>query len=537
MSVFSLTGESRRRWRVVVPVVVVAAATLVCAGLVRPAVAGGTGAGSLAGCVPGQCQALGHAKRSRAVRSFQAKVRVGKPGRVKVREHDPAERRVKHGPFHKVVNRGKQSVVQLKGSRKLSAVSRRTDIPLSIYLSSDLQSTTGTSNASSGWEVSQARAGRVVFESGNYFAAYSNDSGSTFTYVDPFSDLGTGLPAGEGFCCDQQVIYARAVNRFIWIRQTSEATAGGNRYRLAVASPSQIVSSGGTSWTMWDITPDTFYAGGHTPKWWFDFPDVSVNSTNFFLSFNLIGSGGAILWRVPLARLAAGANLGGTPYLFQMCGGIRVAQNIGSRAWFACELSDSRIRSFFWDDSSTGYAWNDLNITTIPQTFSSIIPINHREWLIGSKIGIYLLGATLAGPEVWYCWSAGSGNGFTQPHIEYARITTATNTLASEGYVYNPDHTFVFPDIATNSQGEVGLTFSWGGGRWPVHSGVGFLTGNQIFVNASPDGQASGAHYSTIRQDTTNGNLFTVGNSFAPLLPDGTYANHAQFIVFGRPGS
>src|SRR5206468_829161 len=65
-------------------------------------------------------------------------------------------------------------------------------------------------------EPSEASAGRVVWYTGNNSVAFSVDSGATFTKVDPR----LMFPEGDTpFCCDQVVLYAPQINRFIWFMQ------------------------------------------------------------------------------------------------------------------------------------------------------------------------------------------------------------------------------------------------------------------------------------------------------------------------------
>ena len=106
------------------------------------------------------------------------------------------------------------------------------------------------------WNIGQSgtaepsgASGGVVFVTSNWFAAYSTDGGNTFHQLDPT----TIFPNNDavGFCCDQVVQYAPSIDRFIWLLQ-------GTGERLAVASPSDIISSKGTAWTYWNLSPDVF---------------------------------------------------------------------------------------------------------------------------------------------------------------------------------------------------------------------------------------------------------------------------------------
>jgi hypothetical protein len=86
---------------------------------------------------------------------------------------------------------------------------------------SDLTVTTDTPFASAltdsrdGEETSEASSGSVEFFTGNWFAAYSTDGGSSFTAVDPSTIFPLG--AGAGWCCDQVVHYDAQHDLFFWL--------------------------------------------------------------------------------------------------------------------------------------------------------------------------------------------------------------------------------------------------------------------------------------------------------------------------------
>src|SRR5262249_23514871 len=62
------------------------------------------------------------------------------------------------------------------------------------------------------------------------------------------------------------------------------------------------------------------------------------------------------------------------------------------------------------------------------------------------------------------------------PHIEIAIIDLATRQLKKQLYMWNREVAFVFPDLATNARGDVGLSFCWGGAEHDPQFGVGLLT-------------------------------------------------------------
>ena len=142
-------------------------------------------------------------------------------------------------------------------------------------------------------EPSGARAGKVVFVSANWYAAYSVNGGSSFTKVDPT----TIFPGDLGFCCDQVVIYAPTIDRFIWLMQGQDPavtpivvppsainplgkTINPFGYRLAVASPADIVNNVYTAWTYSIFKPSDY--GCFT----FDYPDLSVSKKYLYMSWD-----------------------------------------------------------------------------------------------------------------------------------------------------------------------------------------------------------------------------------------------------------
>ena len=51
-----------------------------------------------------------------------------------------------------------------------------------------------------GWETSVGQAFKTILYTGNYFAAFSADSGLTYKKVSPFD---VAKSVGHVFCCDQ----------------------------------------------------------------------------------------------------------------------------------------------------------------------------------------------------------------------------------------------------------------------------------------------------------------------------------------------
>jgi hypothetical protein len=94
---------------------------------------------------------------------------------------------------------------------------------------------TGTSTIA---ETHAGNAGAVVLMTGNWFASYSTDGGTNFTFVNPYTEF-TSLDGG--FCCDQTVIYHPGYDLMIWqlLYNYSSSTQQGS-YRTAFAPASSV---------------------------------------------------------------------------------------------------------------------------------------------------------------------------------------------------------------------------------------------------------------------------------------------------------
>jgi len=121
-----------------------------------------------------------------------------------------------------------------------------------------------------GWETNVATAFDDVFVSGNWFAAYSSDGGSSWVTLNP-KKLQAETP---GAFCDQRVLYIPQINRFAWVIMTD--TEGGlNEITLAISEPVQLQDSNGRAWLRYHIWPRTVRQDDQA----FDYPDISFGDS------------------------------------------------------------------------------------------------------------------------------------------------------------------------------------------------------------------------------------------------------------------
>ena len=418
--------------------------------------------------------------------------------------------------------------------------------PIIFLANNSLGLTSGSTNgtASTVAEPSGATGGGVVFAAANWTAAYSTDGGVTFTQLDPT----TIFPStGVGFCCDQIVQYVPSIDRFIWLMQ-------GNGMRIASASPADVISSGGTAWTFWDLTPNIFGALAGTG---FDYPDLSVGNNSLYISWNAgFPCPAGCNWGHQVVRTSlVGIQTGGTitieftdPANSRTAWGAHLMQNTLDEIFWAGHATNSRLTVWSLQEGSNIYFWRDVGISSWANNALSSTTPDGLNWLTGSN-GFpdkAILGATRSGNQLWFAWTAGTDNNFQQAHVEMVTLDRNNNfSVVQQVQIWNPDYAFGYPALATNAcTREVGLSFEFGGGGNYQNHVVGFWGDFIAYITTGSNvGTTRFGDYVTIRQEpagpTNRGNLFNAfGYGLNSVPPPGTGTNtDIHYVLFGRPAS
>lgn len=385
--------------------------------------------------------------------------------------------------------------------------------------------------------------GGVVFVTANWTAAYSTD-GINFTQLDPTTIFPNDA---VGFCCDQIVQYVPSIDRFFWLLQ-------GNGYRLAMASPQQIIESGGTAWTYWNLTPQVF---GEKHNVVFDYPDLSVGNNSLYLSWD--GNGGFQVARVPLTGTnslqgAGTITIGFThPEDAPMAWGSHLTQNTGDEIFWAGHNNNSNMRIFSLREDSDTYFWRDRDVSTWANNAPTSLTPDGQDWLAKNFNGPGgnsfprngVIGTTRVGNQVWFAWTAGTDSNFQQPHVEMVTFDRGADFAKSgQVQIWNNDYAFAYPALATNAcTQEVGLSFEYGGnGKYYENHVVGFWGDFIAYITTGSDvGTTRFGDYVTIRQapgtETNPGNLFAAfGYGLNNVPPPGAGVNvDVRYVLFGRP--
>jgi hypothetical protein len=352
-------------------------------------------------------------------------------------------------------------------------------------------------------DMSGAKGGDVVVMSGNLWLKLSVDGGKTFTDLD-FTKVFAADTTYGGWAGDQVIHYVPQIDCFVLYVQSSvgakgTANASKSVVKVALASPADLKKFKGAkpAWRrQWDFTSDDFGLNA-----WLDFPDMSYgdaflyfNTNSFTRTYDSAGKSkdtfaGKLFFELPLKELQAGT---GFNYSYALLTDRVVygspTQNIGDENYWAAHVNNSTMRiysskgsdaNYFWRERRLGANWPQAkpDASGVPDIISSAP--DSVDWISEDH---RIIGATRVLNQLWFAWSAGSGDGgaggfnFPKPHIHIAKFDVAQDyKFIEQTQVWNADLAFAYPSLTTNSNNEVGISLAWGGGKAFGSHAVGIL--------------------------------------------------------------
>lgn len=381
-------------------------------------------------------------------------------------------------------------------------------------------------------EPSAAINGKVIFYTGNWFAAISTNGGTTFKYIDPYTTFPD--PPGMKFCCDQVVHYLPGIDTFVWLLQYTTDSNSENIQRLAYATTEKVKSG---NWKYFDINPKSLGLG---PGIWLDFPDLADGKNMLYLTTNCFDANDdwthSVVVRIRLSSFTTN-RLSAASFTSRALFNFRVAQNCGTTAYFASHKSTSALTIFSWKETSATPTSKDISVASwADNNYSSLTPDGHN-WL--NRADRRITGATLAGNELWVGWGAARGGANRRPHpyVQLARINVTNMTLIDNVNLWDPNSAMCYVALSTNANNEVGAAFSLGGGPKFPTGVVGILTGTQRQVTtfASVRGPAENkwGDYAAVRRIYPNQKLF-LATGYSLQSGSGLSDATPHVTVFGR---
>jgi hypothetical protein len=396
--------------------------------------------------------------------------------------------------------------------------------------------------------------GGSVLETWNWWAARSDDGGSSFSYTDPYSTFPSSY---GGFCCDQLAYYEPSRDLFIWVLQYSQGATGDNAIRIAVANGAAGLAA--NSWHYWDLTTTQVNA----PQDWFDQPKIGTSANYAYIEVSkymkLTNDGdGSVLYRIPLDTLKNPSATLTYNWYQPSTFSPGPVQRAGSTMYFGAHLTTTTLRLYAWPESSTSVGLADIPNTNYPQHFPYSCPktghgpASPSDWCPrASGTGGFahddrINSGWLANGVIGFAWDASQGtvsggarSSFKYPYVHVLRINEATKTRIDEPIIYSPTYAVQWPSLAANSAGDVGGSVMWGGGAFEencaavVHdslSGPGFWELHRLATSSADTSQAKSGDYTTSR-GVGNG---WVSSCYSVRGGGDTGSVHPQYFAWSR---
>lgn len=346
-----------------------------------------------------------------------------------------------------------------------------------IFRSTSLTPSGGSIGTSDINEPALANSGKYVFFTGNWYAARSTNGGSGWSYVDPFADM-------SDFCCDQDVIYAKSRDIFIWYRQGSRNASGVNKIRIGVST------NGGSSYCFWNWTPTQFNSGW-TNQWW-DYPHLALSNDFLYFTSNMFNNAStpsmtrSVLARASLDTLRACGSLSWT-YWTQTSG----------RTWTPVQGATETMYVGRTTSTSSFTVWKQPESTTTLTSYTRSVP----SWTSGAQSCSLPNGNNpcarsdnrvkagwVAKGVVGFFWNVAAGSGFPMPYVNAATFTESNLNYQARPYIWccssGTSPAWHYAAAYPNERGDLGIAvWKMGGGNYPK-----FYVGIDDDYNGAPPG-------------------------------------------------
>lgn len=421
-----------------------------------------------------------------------------------------------------------------------------------IYRSSYFGSILPSGYKSNVLEPSLGVGGKYAFYSGNWFAARSTNGGSSWSYVNAYTNM-------SDFCCDQIVQYDKARDMFLWLRQGVANASGVNRFRLGAST------NGGSSFCAYDFYPTNTNAGW-TNQWW-DYPHIQLSADYAYITFNLFNA--ASSWtRTALLRLPLDS--------LRSCSGFSYSYT-SSTSWFTfVPVQGADHVMYFASNNPTSSPYNRISIWRWAENNNNLVQFintvaawtygsNHQcgsssgNWmgrssdrlLAGARYELHYANLNVNGRKVlgWW-WNAQQGGNFTQPYIDGYAIyeDTMTQVSGNQGrpYIWSSSHCYGYPSVAANARGDLGIVMDYAQSSDSWKPRVGYIIADD-FVNAPPGFSfnsvvASNARpsdnkwgdYNTVRVFQPGQNNWVAGAHYIPGSTNCSVCSAPVYFAFGR---
>jgi hypothetical protein len=298
-------------------------------------------------------------------------------------------------------------------------------------------------------EPAVAQAGKNIVYSGNWYLARSSDGGLNWVFTNPFADM-------KDFCCDQDVVYDRGRDLFLWYRQGVGDSSGKNRFTIGASI------DGGATWCTYSVAPSNLDQNW-TKDQAFDYPELALSNNNLYIHTGLKGTGvpSTALIRLPLDPLASCGNIpffwwGQVSYWGGLVQGATTTMYIGDH-----QASANSFRIYSQPENITGILWTEVAIPAWQleegEPVGACPAADLQNWCARSDSVVR--GGWVANGVVGFLWHARAGKGFPFPYIEAATFNQEKNfAYLGRPNIWSKNGAWHYPFVSPNGRGDIAVT-------------------------------------------------------------------------------
>ena len=329
----------------------------------------------------------------------------------------------------------------------------------SILRDSTLPAISGE-NTSTVEPSTDANGGSNIFETGNIFAAWSANSGTTWTYLNLIGQFGFGV-----ICCDQVTQFDPTTGNEFWIAQTS---TGALDFSFASANGTHPYSN----WCTWNFTPASI---GITGSAKFDLPIITVASGSIWFGSDITGSTtGADVIGIPKSYLTSCSSITyywvirtdnqkfmfangstGTMYWATDTGtGMSNGTTFRIYAWV---LGGQYY--YWWNYTGTASTWAFSYETTNSGQNCASIDGEVNNWCQFADSSVD--GGYLANGWLGFSFNAKQDNSHAEPYTRILAFQLSNMAYSAKADIYNGDSPMQYAAMAPSLNGLVGVEFTF----------------------------------------------------------------------------
>lgn len=384
------------------------------------------------------------------------------------------EQRVTDGPM---LYPSKGETVDASGANEYPALGSFQQVVKHGLTSGELYSVSNVAEPSIGY--TQQKKG---FMSYNWGAARSSNGGTVWTKVNPYTTF--GIPSGYSFCCDQYVVFDPVYNVHFWLRLVLHPSGGG---ALVIG-----VSPNTTSWTMYTFAASTTKLP--------DFPKMELSHNYLYVTYNEFAPSWTknYVLRLPLLPMVKGQSFGYNFFTVNDWFNMKVAQNYGhnSTMFMASNIPvtspANRVRIWTWNEVTSGYSWHTITVNgwgyggglNCGCSGGGDPCARSDDRVLGAVVSYNGKFPESGKDQLWLAWASDNFGSYVYPFVYMLQINVSNWTVLDYDYIYNSSYAIIYPALAVNGIGDIGVIFDAVGGSRHTSFGVMILDGNLQDYNA-----------------------------------------------------